>query len=182
MAKEFQIKHLDTNILINAFFGDESDPEKNEYLYFLEWIREHESNTKLRVSLPALGELLYETLKVDEDSFAKGYSRFRLYLKEMGERFEPYSPKLSDAPAYIDDFIKRLKERALNVFADSPADVVIVAYAAIDKDASSLYTTDSRLLNSEILSKIINEFREAHEMRKLRVKEIYSHKPNAKKP
>ncbi len=161
-----------------AFFpsqGDMKNDMNTNCLSFLNWIKDHESNTKLRVSFTALGELFYKTLSMDNQEFMDGYKKLMDYIKSMGDRFEPYSPKLKGIPEKLGEVIQKIIDVAGDQIVNSHVDILILTYAIVDKEASALYTTDSMLLNTIGIKNVINEFRKDNYMRKLSIKPIYNY-------
>ncbi|MEM3656531.1 MAG: hypothetical protein QXP58_08480 [Thermoprotei archaeon] len=175
----FEVKHLDTNIIMAAFFPSPSDINNDMHtncLDFLNHIKSSEPNTKLRVSFTALGELLYKNLKRNTQEFKDGYEKLKEYIESIGnKRFEVYSPKLKGIPEKLGEVIEKIKATAGDQIVNSHADVLILTYAIVDGEASALYTTDGMLLSSIPIKNVVEEFRRNNCMRKLSIKPINNH-------
>lgn len=184
MPGKFEVKHLDSNIIIGAFFPDKKDIERdNDRLCsrFLNWICDHELNTKLRMSLVAYGEVLYKMQdSKDQRRIHSGYDRFIKYTERMGERFEIYSPKLEGSSEDIDKAIHILKKRDMEIRKYN-ADALIVAHAMVDKDASSIYTMDGHLLSGVEIETAVRIFRKNRSMRSLAIRPVNDHEPTNEK-
>ncbi|MDG7046990.1 MAG: hypothetical protein JRN53_05330 [Nitrososphaerota archaeon] len=129
------------------------------------------------MSLVAYGEVFnkMQTSK-DQRTIHNGYDKFIEYKKNMGKRFEIYSPKLEGSSEDIDKAIHILKERDVEI-RKSNADALIVAYAMIDNDASSIYTMDNHLLNGVEIDTAVNMFRKKRSMRSLAIRPVIDHEP-----
>jgi hypothetical protein len=152
--------------------GDRQDGLDEVSKSFLTQIVDHEPNSRIRVSLPAWGEVLLRHLRAkDEDATQLGMESLKAFVRASGQKFEHYSPKLRGIPENLDDVIGSVKDSCDNM-TDSHADTQIVAYAMVDSDASTLYTTDLHLLRCTKVGAVIREFRRNNLLRSLRIRPI----------
>ena len=169
---ELIVKHLDSFILIAAFMPDARDIrlEHEVCKRFLGRVLEHEPNTKLRVSITALGEVLVEFLrrKMPEEA---SLGRLWEFVRKMGKRFEPYSPKLKGTSSNIDEALG-LIGHCCDDMESAQADASMLAYAMVDPAAITLYTVDVHLLSCRKVQEAVQQFREDHNLEKLRIKPI----------
>ena len=169
---ELIVKHLDSFILIAAFMPDARDIrlEHEVCKRFLDRVLEHEPNTKLRISITALGEVLVEFLrrKIPEEASLRKLWEF---VRKMGKRFEPYSPKLKGTASNIHEALG-LIGHCCDDMESAQADASMLAYAMVDPAAITVYTVDRHLLLCRKVQEAVQQFREDHNLEKLRIKPI----------
>jgi predicted nucleic acid-binding protein len=171
---KFIFKHVDSNILIAAFVPDEKDRRNDAYkrcIAFLQRVKDKEKNTKLRISLTALGEVLQILLHKREAERERGLSEMCSYFQDMKGRLEPYSPKLKGQPENLHLALKKAGS-CCEEMKDSQADASIVACAMTDPDAVTLYTMDTHLLSCGHVKETVREFRRENNLSKLRIRGV----------
>jgi len=172
LLPNFIAKHIDSCVFISAFMPDEEDHQAGLDVVarsFLIQIVDHEPNSRLRMSLPAWGEVLLRHLKSKaDDPTQAGMQTLKEFFRTSGQKLEPFSPKLRGTPENLNNVLGSVKD-CCEEMKNSHADTQIVAYAMVDPDASNLYTTDNHLLTCTRLRNVIRDFREDQNLRRLRI-------------
>ncbi len=94
------------------------------------------------------------------------------FVRRMGKRFEPYSPKLKGASSNIHEALGLIGHCCADM-ESAQADASMLAYAMVDPAAITLYTVDAHLLSCRRVSKAVQQFRVDHDLGKLRIKPIH---------
>ncbi len=172
---KFITKHVDSSVWIGAFMPDKKDRRDGIdklCLGFLDNVLQNESNTRLRMCFPALGEILLKYMWAnDADRDPKGMEKLKSYVASAGSRIEPYSPKLVGLGEYLHEAIATLRDSCENMHKAN-ADNTILSYAAIDQEAVSLYTLDGHMLQCPALGDALRTFRKKYEMPQLKIKYV----------
>src|SRR2546427_13239970 len=89
----------------------------------------------------------------------------------MGKRLKPYSPKLKGTASNIHEALG-LIGHCCNDMESAQADASMLAYTMVDPAAITAYTVDRHLLLCRKVQEAVQQFREDHNLERLRIKPI----------
>lgn len=173
--EKFITKHVDSSVWIGAFIPDSRDKTEGihkECRLFLDNIMTNERNTRLRISFTAMGEILKKHLWKPTDSDREcGIEAMKDYITRAGPRVDVYSPRLLGAPEFLSVAISNLRN-CCDDMLKANADATILAYAMVDREASTLITLDNHLLFCNNVRSAVSEFRREYNLPKLGIRPV----------
>lgn len=169
MALGQYVIHIDTSILIAMLKrgGYRNDVERAA-LRLRERVKKH-GHTKLKISLPVLGELVLYCLREQDSSPLEELINLKGVL---GERLELGAiHKFRGTSLDFHDVLRRLLE-ADDHLRDNPTDAIIVALAIMDPEVDVLKMNDPEIVLSRRLKEEVSRLRRELGFKKLKIEPL----------
>jgi len=175
-----KVYHLDTNYLIYYFQNEAKVLSEIKQKYEKDNIKKAgdvvtrliSNGAELRISLIALGELIFLFMKEQERKENKTHLKFDFICKKLQSlNFILWSPQKEDlfkVKEFFNEIVNEKKEE--DGFKDSyvkgSEDYLLIAMAYADKESNGFLTFDNDLINDDSINKFIENKNQDSEFRK----------------
>jgi len=161
--------HLDTSVLIPMLKKKGRKDDIAKAAIRLRERAKRRGHTKLKITLPVLGELVLFCLR---EQTTEPLEELMTLKNALGEKLELGAvPKFRNTALDFHEVLSRLL-RADDYLRDSPADAIIIALAVMDPEADVLKINDTTIILSGKLREEVNALRDELGFKKLKIKPL----------